>query len=87
MGIVFAGQFSLVSGGSFRVYFTYYDPNAGPIFAEPREFQGSTRGNPLLVTGYGTIRNNDNSMTYFLDIKNQGSQTATFELEEGLFSY
>jgi hypothetical protein len=87
MGIQFSGYYTLQINQTLRVWQTFSDPNAGPVFLEPREFIGSTRGNTLTVTDYSTIRNSNNSMAYRIDIKNEGPQTASFEIMLGLFSY
>ena len=73
------GQWTLYKGQSWRIQYWWGDDH-GPSFAEIKEFTGSTRGNKLVVTAYGTIRNTDNTVTYFIDIKNEGPQVATFEL-------
>ena len=77
-----AFQYSLAPGDSASYWYSWGDDH-GPQFAEAREFPQSTRGNPMTVLFEQTVRNSDNSVTYWVGIRNDGSQTATFELVGG----
>ncbi len=78
------GDFTLDAGASWSYWYGWGDDH-GPQFAEAREFTGSTRGNELVASSEATVRNTDNSITYWVTVTNNGSQTATFELVGGGF--
>lgn len=84
MGSWSYGSITLYPGNTYRWGYTWHDDH-GVSYAQPREFTGSTKGNRLKVSYYGTIRNSDGTMTYFVDIYNEGPQVATFELMGGTF--
>ena len=78
------GDFTLDPGITGSYWYAWGDDH-GPQFAEGREFTGSTRGNMLVAFNEATVRNDDNSITYWVNISNNGAQTATFELVGGGF--
>jgi hypothetical protein len=84
MGSWASFHITLSPGQSTRIGYTWGDDH-GVSFAQPREFTGSTRGNGLFVTRYGTVRTTSNAVNYYLDIVNEGPQTASFEIMGGTF--
>ncbi len=79
-----AFDYTLDPGTTGSYWYSWGDDH-GPQFAEGREFTGSTRGNTLVATREATVRNRDNSVTYWVNITNNGPRTATFELVGGGF--
>jgi hypothetical protein len=77
-----AFHYSLEPGHTGSYWFGWGDDHGAQI-AEAREFPQSTRGNSLFTTDISTVRNNDNSITYWVNVKNNGGHTATFELVGG----
>jgi hypothetical protein len=84
MGSGTYGQFTINSGDTLSCWLAF-NGDPGPVFVECREFTESTRGNNLMVTQYGCVRNTDNTMTYLWDITNNGPQVAVFEFLYGTF--
>ena len=80
MGEWNTGQFTLNPGQSATFTISWGNSDKGPVYMEPREFSGSTRGNVLRVYSYGTIRGSDGEMVYFINYINDGPQVATFEI-------
>jgi hypothetical protein len=68
------------SAGSFG--YTWGDDH-GAQMALAREFTGSTRNNALIASGFGVVRNSNNSLSYLVTITNRGGNVATFELIGG----
>jgi hypothetical protein len=78
------GHFTLDAGITWSYWYGWGDDH-GPQFAEGRELTGSTLGNELVASSEATVRNTDNSITYFVTVTNSGPQTATFEIVGGGF--
>jgi len=79
-----AGNFTLSPGASGWYWFSWGDDH-GVQFAEPMQLISNEPppivANSLRVTDYGTIRNSDGlSVTYFLDMTNDGPGTSNFTL-------
>jgi hypothetical protein len=73
---------SLEPGASISWGYGWGDDH-GSQHAQAREFNDSFRGNPLTVTKESIIRNADSSISYVVDIVNEGPNPATFELVGG----
>jgi hypothetical protein len=79
-----AGSFTLSPGTGFRVYYGWGDDH-GVQFALPLQVISNIGppvvNNNLMVTAYGTARNPDGlSVTYILDMNNEGPGTSSFTL-------